>query len=419
MHVENYAVIEYVIEIMFVIILPLLTFTSILLNILCVIVFSSNEFQMRKHKILYKYFKVNGLVDSLVLTTLIFVPLTQCRIFCKVNDTYWPRLLEIYIFLYLCRVLSIISSLLNIKIAYDRCKFMLNELSSSKYISTTKNRFNLIIFLITVIPFIFCIPILVFTRVIKIETVNSTEHVKVNKQVEYYVIDSSKILSNNSIAITYFFNFIQYSPTLCFIVIMFVLNIVIIVKFKCLMRRRFQSLKLSIEKSHNRLARLVDQYDLSSYELNMSSHITRDSNSGMYISRRSFARLGTQLNRYRIVYEKTKNVDNKLTSIIIWMSTLYLILQIVISFAATSYLFISSNTIAYKILMICLHTMALVCYCSNFFIFYIFDKGFARKCRAFFTRFKCKCINSFNCILECCGTKITFRTSYRNSHGAI
>lgn len=106
-------------ERIYLIIGPIFSIITILLNILAFFIFLKKEFEESK---IYQYLSLNSLADALVYIVTILVPLSKCTHACywSLNESYFLAMYEFYGAICLGTVVKTFSTYLNIAIAFYR-----------------------------------------------------------------------------------------------------------------------------------------------------------------------------------------------------------------------------------------------------------------------------------------------------------
>ena len=105
-------------ELFLITVLPILHITGFICNIFCIKIFSTqNKFKNN----IYRYLIANSIIDAFFLLFFSIVPFTQCFMICE-NwlNVYLLKSYKKYAAAYFCRVLDMISSLINISIVIER-----------------------------------------------------------------------------------------------------------------------------------------------------------------------------------------------------------------------------------------------------------------------------------------------------------
>ena len=96
--------------------IPLISFITVIILVVNVFIFSSSKSQ------LYKLLKANSIIDTILFIVLISVAHTSCNKKPNIILSYWFQWYDLLIKIYSIRVICMISTLINIKIAFERCK---------------------------------------------------------------------------------------------------------------------------------------------------------------------------------------------------------------------------------------------------------------------------------------------------------
>ena len=105
---------------------PLLPIIPIVLKLVSLRIFSNIEFKTQT----YRFFKINSIVDSLMLMTILFLPLTECQELCDRwwRNTYWLVFYKFCIILFINKSLRTINSFLVLTFAWN----LLRDTNGSK-----------------------------------------------------------------------------------------------------------------------------------------------------------------------------------------------------------------------------------------------------------------------------------------------
>ena len=129
-------------QMMQIFLIPSFSLFPITINLYNAYSVSKIELKIKK----FQYFKMNAIVDSILLLTILFQPLSECQELCSRwwNKNYWFLVYKIFISSFLIHVLNTISASYSVKNAWNRFKIM-NDIEIS----------NKILYLILMLNFIF------------------------------------------------------------------------------------------------------------------------------------------------------------------------------------------------------------------------------------------------------------------------
>ena len=141
--------------------LPTFQIAVVFINLLNAWIFSKWK------KPLHKYLLLNSIIDTILFSLNILLIQPTCKIKTVENLTFWSQFFQLYFVAYLTKVAKIMSSLINIQIAFDRYFLIKTGISNKK----VKHH----IILLALIAFAYHTPHLLFFRIYRIEkSVNNT-----------------------------------------------------------------------------------------------------------------------------------------------------------------------------------------------------------------------------------------------------
>ena len=109
-------------QMMQIFLIPSFSLFPITINLYNAYSVSKIELKIKK----FQYFKMNAIVDSILLLTILFQPLSECQELCSRwwNKNYWFLVYKIFISSFLIHVLNTISASYSVKNAWNRFKIM-------------------------------------------------------------------------------------------------------------------------------------------------------------------------------------------------------------------------------------------------------------------------------------------------------
>ena len=118
---------------------------------------------------LYKCLTANSIVDSIFFALSIFANQSLCSNKQSIIFDYWHRFNELYFRIYLLRVFNMLSSLINLKIAYDRYKAFKSSKKMSLFINKKDWSVTRDIVIMIFASVVFYTPNIIFNKINKIE----------------------------------------------------------------------------------------------------------------------------------------------------------------------------------------------------------------------------------------------------------
>jgi hypothetical protein len=362
---QNSSQIETLVEISALVLVPLITLISMLLNITTFYIFSHQEFKNN----IYKYILANSLVDSIILFFSIILPYTLSNIVKQRINPFYLIIYQKYSGMYFQRVLCLISSMISIKIALDRCLF----LTSYNYNQHPK-QFKITICFFIIISFAYFIPHILATE-IQLEIMNDTIPV-------YYQMLNESVKER---PLKIMMLVIQYLPFILNIILMSTLNIMLVVKLKKQLLQKYNLIQLSLLGIEQTLTSRVTTYVGPTISFSKSCKSDVDEcflNLGKPTKKTNVKKGQHRLSKYRKIYKDTKSLETRITVMVVLLSVIFVAHQISIGLATNLYTILPAQSFAFQAIMLILHVFIVLLFSSNIFVYYTFD-------RAFSTRFKC------------------------------
>lgn len=357
------AITEMIFEITHVFILPLIMLIAMFVNLICAYIFSKIKFKNN----VYRLLKVNSIVDAAMLLTLAIVPYTQSIIVEAYINSYWLRWYQLYMSYYLTRVLSMISSLIHIKIGFDRCVFLLKSPSCLKAKQNSRKlRIYTTIIIFAIVSALFFLPHVLLTDIVQYKQISNSS------VVLKHMLKMNDNVLKNKFYLTIMFG-IQYMPYILNILILSIFNGILIYYLKKQFKSRYYLLKITFKNQN-----IGDEDNIEPCEIEVSNNLT---------SRYDRLKLYKEYTHKKRQVE-IKKIEKKYTLMMVWLFSVFISMQIISAIAASSYIFIDSSTIKYKIVNCFFILVSFLCYIANIFIYYLFDKKFNQGFRKLIHKFR-------------------------------
>ena len=327
-------------------VIPLIFSIAVIILLASTLIFSSSKSQ------LYKLLKANSITDTILFIVLISVAHISCKKNPKIILSYWFQWYDLLIRIYLIRVICLISTLINIKIAFQRYK----SFKISSNLSTLRDQSGNIkksIILFVFFSMVFYSPNLFYYYVHEIKNITSINQTQ-NSQMETYALMLNSYSKRHTI-LRIIFSISESICSLGCLVFMIILN-VLIKKHFCKSNGHDFNFK-------------VIYFNGKQVKLNSDLEIG-DSNSA------------SDLRNYEI-----RNRSNQITKMVIWISTTFIFQQILIITTNIIKVFIDrTSEIHFRIMAIVLFLYA-ACQLSNSIFYYLYYKQYRKFVRRFFTMF--------------------------------
>ncbi len=311
-------------------------------NCINTIVFSSINIQFQTST--FQYLKINSIIDSFNLLILCASSLEL-----SVNNfdyfyTYWYKCYQIYIVLYLSRVLNMMSSLINIQIAINR--YILSKKHKFKRILEDRTRIKANMFAFFIFSAIYHIPNLLFNKIVANNNVdvNSTQ---VKNESEYTIQLSETVKKRLSLEILlcvlpYLMTFSNFSLMI--------------------------TLSILTHKNHRR-----------DYNRLLSGSIYSWEKIVLYKKSKDFY-LGYKVNSTGS-YKKANRSEHKTSMMVLWITIIFIINELVAAVGCISRIFIKDISLKLVINSVSIFvTVSYITSCTlNTFLYHKFSKEFAIK----------------------------------------
>lgn len=339
-------------SVMFYVITPILYSIAATLNITCSWIFTRKRFK----KNIYKYLTANSIIDAILMLGGSILLIINSMLLNEYYDVYWLKIFHFYVIYYLLRVCFTISSLISIKIAFDRCLFISTQ--------QKKHYFHIIMFSFVLFSFVFDIPHILLTELKQINFQKNNEttyNETLSAQQNGFLLGLNDSVIKNQFLMV-FYLFIQYAPNVVSSILIVVLNTTLILKIRGNFKQNF-------------------------------TFVCDSSPSHLLVSRRtsdSCQRLGsfkqTSFKSRRRTSSKT--LETRITWMVVCMSTTFLISQISMAIGSTLFIRFNEKSIESQFFVIANIVSGFILHTLNFIFFYIFDKRF--KYELISLNFKCK-----------------------------
>lgn len=320
--------------------------TIIILNIISSRIFTRKRFK----KPIYRYLKAISIVDALFLLLLILFVALDLMVSQNSDNNNNTKLIKncrLYVIFYLARVSFLISSLISIKITFDRCLFLFKR----KYDQITKYDFYRSIFLFTIFSFLFFLPHILLTE---IKDLNQIKDNKTQKDQNFgFRLSVNDYIANNQFAM-YFFMFIQYIPNVICSLLMIGLCVLIYLKAD-----------VKGDENENYADIVPMRYLIRAGKTTISYNIDNSSDSSCKFKIEPKFHNG-----------KKNAIETRRTLMVFFISIAFLISQIINAIGLHILYKFNVNSIEYSFAELCIIFIAFCVYSSNFVIYYIFDTRF-------------------------------------------
>jgi hypothetical protein len=215
---------------------PSINLFSLLTNSICIFIFLNKELKDQIYTFML-FYSINEVLYSLICT---FVFLIRCGIYCgRLSDTgFYSKMYEYVMFFYLSSVLAIFNILIEIFISIKRYLTILNR----KHQAINKISNKTILIMLAIFSAVYYSPIL-FTKSIKL--MNVSDGASLNSTKQGYIVASSSFgeTSIGKILII----LLSAIRGIVGLVVLFIIDIFIIIKFRKLIKRKIIIKKLSVD----------------------------------------------------------------------------------------------------------------------------------------------------------------------------
>jgi hypothetical protein len=305
---------------------------------------------------------INSFVDATIIFSMIVLSFTLSNSVMKRVDLFYITIYVQYIGFYIKNALCLLSSLISIKIAIDRCLF----LTRINY-NQRENTIKLIIPIFVFMSFIFFIPYFLLIEI---------RESKINSQTIYYtaIINSIDEFYGKIIMFA-----IQFVPYITNIIIMISLNFILVTKFRKQILDKYSLIKFTLVSIEPTVLATTAGCSLDTIgkEVISSKMFCK-----IYFNKQKHTeKLARQHSDCRKLYDSAKNLETKITQLVIYISILFVAEQIIYGISTNLYTVTTNHTTYFKITIMTLHVIIVSFYSLNIFVYYKFDRAFA-------TRFK-------------------------------
>ena len=298
--------------------LPLFQITAFLINIFNVAIF------FRSKNRLHRTLLANSLVDSIVFLLYVFQTHPLCNRNANFIFTYWYQIYVLFIRLYLLRVMTMVSSLINIKIAIDR--YYLTTSGVTK--KTIKE--NLAGFIVC--SLVFYLPNIFFNKIYEVDSKLINNETTNSTATHYFYIVYFTETYQKQKAVKIILPLYQTAMIFIYLVVMFVLNVLIYKKYR-------ESRKMVIQNNSACTSLLTDA---------------------------------------------EKNERNKMTLMVFWISFVFMIDQILTVLYNTANLFLSRGALIHLNFIAVVLFLRVVTSLLNSVFYYIYYNDYRKIINRFF-----------------------------------
>jgi hypothetical protein len=219
----------FVVDIVHIVVIETISVLAIIANILCAYIFSNGQFDGP----IFKYLTTNSIVDCLLVLSWIVVPFINSSAVQLSNYSYYMNAYKLFVIFYVSRVLSLLSTLLNIKVAFDRIVLI----RTKKNPKGTNQKFKTNVSIVFMILFSCCalLPKMFFMQIDKIvaNNTNMSNYSLHNMPIKYKITISNE--SKMGKFSHYLSNYLTTIPVCCTLTLM---NTILIVS---ICRKRYNS----------------------------------------------------------------------------------------------------------------------------------------------------------------------------------
>lgn len=358
----------FIVEMFYASIIPALSIFILILLILSAIIFNNEQF---KANVVYQYIKYNSIIDALVVFSILVCSPVLCGSVCKFSDHQIANYIDILIRSYFIRVVTSVSSMLSVTITVSRY-LTLYSIYKLKYQVTAGLLF--VIYLISAT--IYSIPNIFFKEnqteyfeKIKFSHMNNSNRSKEHlTEIGYFVKTIKLGIFTETSSLQHIVPIMQYLSHLIPLVLMILFNSLLINKLKTQIKSVRKTLKPIKKRSFGNI-----QYSSRMRE-EITTQLTNETTRNEEI-------------RHEVTFylenERVKRMGSKLTLMIIYLSIVYIINQIVLTFAYTIYIFTDSKSKRTRVIFLFIHFLIIFYPFLNIIIYYKFNKFFANRFKSF------------------------------------
>jgi hypothetical protein len=327
--------------------IPIIAVVCIISNIFNAIVFFlSKEYSKIP---VYRYLTANSITDAILFVFYIASIQPLCNRHINKIYSYSYQLFHLLISLYLARVFGMISTFINIQIAYDRLVYIKNMGHLKKY--QNKSIKGYIIFFI-LISAIFYTPNILFNKIYKIERFdNISRNVEDTEETStLYILYFSEIVQRClSLKILILMqNFI----TILYLIIMTVINLIIYNRFRNLFNKTVQFKVRYFSNNQQKLKIICNDENLEPLKCN----------------------------------EIKVNENNRLTIMVIWISSVFIVDQTVLGFGHSVYFFYERRSRAHLTTLVVTLIFRTLCSISNSIFYYLYIQEYRKVVKSILRR---------------------------------
>ena len=295
-------------------IFPILHLAGFFANIICAKIFSTSSKIYKTNT--FKLLTLNSIVSCLFLLLYSVTPLTQCVVLCKSwHNGYFIKFYKKYADAYLCKLLDMMCTFLNVAIVVDRYLCLKNiKLKWQKF------TMPLLIAIFGTVSVILFLPNLFYCKVIKTESGNSTFIYEIQQR---NFTENSRIIKKTSIAT-------QSTISILSILIVAIVNILLIKK-------------------------LYDQLTGINRKIIKFKMVKKGDTQNLQFS--------------SIKCKKVNSIEKQTTILVAIISFIFLINQIVLQIINFAPIFVQVNSIKYNFIFIAYNMCAFLYHGTNIFFF--------------------------------------------------
>jgi hypothetical protein len=342
-------------EIFLITILPLMHLIGFICNIICVKIFSS---QKKFKNNIYRYLTVNSIIDAIFLLLLMFVPFTQCFSICKPwLNVYFLNFYKKYASAYFCRVLDMISSLINVTIVIDRYLCLAEVRLKRKNLT-----FLSLLIVFTLFSTLLFMPNMLFLDISKSKKLNET----IDFFIDNIILDSS---------IGYTLERTKYSKSN--LIRRAIMITQYLISLFCLVAVAGGSAMLIYElRKRLKSSRKIEKFSIILSKRRNSSLFNNNERMSMCVQ-----------NGFILVKRKTgQSATRNITIMVVLMSIFLLVHQIAIQIISTAFILMDRSSVKYNFIVIFYNICAYLFHGANIFIYYFYSKDFSFKLRFLFLK---------------------------------
>jgi hypothetical protein len=361
-------------------ILPISLIIATFLSMSSAVIFSLNEFKPNQ---IYKYLKANAILDStLLIIILITTPFVCDKLFPSLTIN-GENELDSFTRSFILRIVKMSSGLINLIITLQRYLSL-----NGSTIFTRQQSFNIIISTIIIVSIIYNIP----NMILKFEFNSNKQSQKTNETV-----NSLSIFFKTNLPIIIPKDFKKVVAVMQYMIHIFPSTLTAI--FNALLVYKLKSnLKSSRQINRNLWVPIKNG---KSNELSFQTNFSKQ--------RSSSTDFNVKKKERKIVYErmyttKLQNMSLKLTLMIIWLSTVFIVNEIVFIGAYTAYIYGDINSLKGRFNFFIIRVGYTICALLNVWIYYKFNPLFAFR----FKRLMLSIRNLGSILKRCCCTRPSF-----------